>query len=101
MAFADQCVSFSETIKKRIYLMAFRSHKKYLQWVVGINYLSCVIKTNRMKKYLILFILLASGVLTNKVAARIDPKTLEIGAPAPDFVLPATDGKKYSLKDFQ
>ena len=25
---------------------------------------------------------------------------LEIGYPAPDFLLPATDGKTYSLKDF-
>jgi len=53
-----------------------------------------------MKKYLILFILLAGTFFSNKVSARIDPKTLEIGAPAPDFILPATDGKKYSLKDF-
>ena len=28
------------------------------------------------------------------------PFTLEIGAPAPDFRLPATDGKTYSLADF-
>jgi len=28
------------------------------------------------------------------------PKTLEIGAPAPDFKLPGTDGREYSLKDF-
>lgn len=28
------------------------------------------------------------------------PFTLEIGDPAPDFSLPATDGKIYSLKDF-
>jgi len=27
--------------------------------------------------------------------------TLEIGASAPDFTLPATDGKTYSLSDFQ
>ncbi len=27
--------------------------------------------------------------------------TLEIGAKAPDFTLPATDGKTYSLSDFQ
>lgn len=27
--------------------------------------------------------------------------TLELGAQAPDFTLPATDGKHYSLKDFQ
>lgn len=29
-----------------------------------------------------------------------DPVTLAIGAKAPDFSLPATDGKTYSLKDF-
>jgi peroxiredoxin len=29
-----------------------------------------------------------------------DPQTLAIGSPAPDFSLPATDGKTYSLKDF-
>lgn len=29
-----------------------------------------------------------------------DPAPLAIGAPAPDFSLPATDGKTYSLKDF-
>jgi peroxiredoxin len=28
------------------------------------------------------------------------PYTLEIGAAAPDFSLPATDGKMYALKDF-
>jgi peroxiredoxin len=29
------------------------------------------------------------------------PFTLDLGASAPDFSLPATDGKKYSLKDFK
>lgn len=28
------------------------------------------------------------------------PFTLPLGAPAPDFALPATDGRTYSLKDF-
>ncbi len=28
------------------------------------------------------------------------PFTLDLGTPAPDFSLPATDGKTYSLKDF-
>lgn len=32
--------------------------------------------------------------------AAEDPKPLEIGSLAPDFSLPATDGKTYSLKDF-
>ena len=27
--------------------------------------------------------------------------TLELGSKAPDFTLPATDGKTYSLKDFK
>jgi len=30
-----------------------------------------------------------------------EPKTLEIGAQAPDFKLPGVDGKTYSLKDFE
>jgi peroxiredoxin len=29
------------------------------------------------------------------------PFTLQLGSSAPDFKLPATDGKKYSLKNFQ
>lgn len=33
--------------------------------------------------------------------ANTDPAPLEIGSAAPDFSLPATDGKTYSLKDFQ
>jgi thiol-disulfide isomerase/thioredoxin len=32
--------------------------------------------------------------------ASADPSPLEIGSAAPDFSLPATDGKTYSLKDF-
>src|SRR5882672_4443994 len=32
--------------------------------------------------------------------AADQPKTLEIGASAPDFNLPGVDGKSYSLKDF-
>lgn len=46
-------------------------------------------------KYLLSFIFLVS--LT---AWAADPQTLPIGSPAPDFSLPATDGKTYSLKDF-
>jgi len=35
-----------------------------------------------------------------RLLAIADPAPLEIGAKAPDFSLPATDGKVYSLKDF-
>lgn len=45
---------------------------------------------------IILFLLVA---LTSKTFAE-DPKPLEIGSKAPDFLLPAVDGKTYSLKDF-
>lgn len=34
------------------------------------------------------------------LAANYQPKTLALGAQAPDFTLPATDGKDYSLADF-
>ena len=34
------------------------------------------------------------------VLAAVDPTPLEPGAKAPDFSLPATDGKTYSLRDF-
>ena len=33
-------------------------------------------------------------------SAAQPPKTLDIGDPAPDFNLPAVDGRSYSLKDF-
>lgn len=39
-------------------------------------------------------------VLQIRLLAFADPTPLEIGAKAPDFSLPATDGKTYSLKDF-
>jgi peroxiredoxin len=44
-----------------------------------------------------LAVLLVAAVLAR---AAENPKTLEIGAPAPDFKLPGVDGKTYSLKDF-
>lgn len=44
-----------------------------------------------------LVFLLACSPLTLLAA---DPAPLPIGSPAPDFSLPATDGKIYSLKDF-
>jgi len=41
-------------------------------------------------------------VLVFTACLRADPlpPTLKLGSPAPDFQLPATDGKTYSLKDF-
>ncbi len=36
----------------------------------------------------------------NSQTINSEPKTLEIGAKAPDFKLPGVDGKTYSLKDF-
>lgn len=46
-----------------------------------------------------LFIIAIFYCLGNTAFAE-DPKPLEIGAKAPDFSLPATDGKTYSLRDF-
>jgi thiol-disulfide isomerase/thioredoxin len=42
-------------------------------------------------------LILAGGVFAAEEEAI---KTLEIGAAAPDFILPAVDGKNYSLRDF-
>ncbi len=47
-------------------------------------------------KLLLVFIVLICQVAW----AAEDPTTLPIGSKAPDFSLPATDGKTYSLKDF-
>lgn len=49
-----------------------------------------------LKKGFLLFYLL---LLAAKGFAA-DPKPLETGAPAPDFSLPGTDGKTYTLKSF-
>jgi len=43
-------------------------------------------------------ILLVVGV---GLSAGYMPKTLEIGAPAPDFNLPSVDGRNYTLTDFK
>ncbi|HEY6901469.1 MAG TPA: redoxin family protein, partial [Puia sp.] len=51
-----------------------------------------------MKKTLILFLLLVGQV--SALFAEEHP-TLAIGAQAPDFTLPATDGKSYSLSSFK
>jgi thiol-disulfide isomerase/thioredoxin len=40
-------------------------------------------------------------LLSQALFAAEDPVTLAIGSPAPEFTLPATDGKQYTLKDFE
>src|SRR5688500_16546998 len=42
----------------------------------------------------------ARGTLGHAVSSMKNTFTLELGAPAPAFRLPATDGKTYSLDDF-
>lgn len=44
--------------------------------------------------------LLVLSLLGTAPVFAADPRTLEIGAPAPDFRLPGVDGKTYSLKSF-
>lgn len=39
-------------------------------------------------------------ILPGNILASEDPAPLPIGSPAPEFNLPATDGKMYSLRDF-
>lgn len=51
-----------------------------------------------MKKSLYTFLLALLLLPTSLLAT--DPHTLEIGASAPDFSLPGTDGKTYTLKSF-
>ncbi len=49
-----------------------------------------------------LALILGFAALNAPAAFSADnPPTLAIGSPAPDFHLPATDGKTYSLADFQ
>lgn len=43
-------------------------------------------------------LLFFSFCFSSMIKAAEDPKTLEIGAAAPDFNLKSTDGKMYSLK---
>lgn len=64
-----------------------------------------------MKKYFLSLALLYGAMVLSfaqsgtfkpnpQAVAEITHEVLAIGAPAPDFRLPATDGKYYSLKDF-
>ncbi|MGC8750330.1 redoxin family protein [Hydrotalea sp.] len=55
-----------------------------------------------MKKMLILlFVILQTNVTIANRNTFSEHPTLPIGAPAPDFKLPATDGKWYSLSSFK
>jgi len=45
--------------------------------------------------------LVACGLLAGPAAAQTPSPELKVGDPAPDFTLPATDGKTYSLKDLK
>jgi len=54
-----------------------------------------------MHQSTLVFVCLLSGIWAgNAQAAPPQLTTLEIGDPAPDFKLPATDGREYQLKDF-
>jgi peroxiredoxin Q/BCP len=44
--------------------------------------------------------LVACGLLVSPAAAQQSAE-LKVGDPAPDFTLPATDGKTYTLKQLQ
>ena len=52
-----------------------------------------------MKKALCLlpFALVACGLLATPAAAQTPAAELKVGDQAPDFTLPATDGKTYTL----
>lgn len=52
-----------------------------------------------MRRMTFLLVLLVISP-TQMIARAADPEPLPIGAKAPDFSLPATDGKTYSLRDF-
>src|SRR5262245_32950164 len=47
-----------------------------------------------------LILIVAIFLTTSRAAEQPHYPVLPLGAPAPDFNLPATDGKNYSLQDF-
>jgi peroxiredoxin len=66
-----------------------------------------MIETEIMKKYiarifaLTLITAASNFVFAQDAAHKFDHKTLDIGAPAPDFNLPGIDGKTYTLNSFK
>ena len=54
-----------------------------------------------MRKALWLLPLVACGLLSGPASAQAPSAELKVGDAAPDFTLPATDGKTYSLKDLK
>lgn len=45
--------------------------------------------------------LVACGLLANPATAQTPSAELKVGDQAPDFTLPASDGKTYTLKDLK
>jgi peroxiredoxin len=54
-----------------------------------------------LKATLIILLILVPVSLVSSQTTYVQPKTLEIGAKAPDFNLSGIDGKTYSLQDFK
>ncbi len=59
-------------------------------------------KSRLLWLYLFAVVILAHSPIHQATITKVveDPKTLAIGAPAPDFNLKGVDGKIYSLKSF-
>ena len=54
-----------------------------------------------MPRWLHLAAVAAFACLTPTMAAAQDPPALNVGDKAPDFALPGSDGKTYSLADLK